>query len=56
MIVKNKINFWSKLGKPFFCLAPMADVTDIAFRSMLAKYGKNSANKDEDVKFQAREA
>ena len=35
-----KNNFWEKLKKPFFCLAPMADVTDVAFRYMLAKYGK----------------
>jgi nifR3 family TIM-barrel protein len=33
-------NFWEKLPKPFFCLAPMADVTDVAFRSIIAKYGK----------------
>jgi len=33
-------NFLDKLPKPFFCLAPMADVTDAAFRSILAKYGK----------------
>ena len=33
-------NFWEKLKKPFFCLAPMADVTDVAFRRMFAKYGK----------------
>ena len=32
--------FWEKLPKPFFCLAPMADVTDAAFRRMFAKYGK----------------
>jgi nifR3 family TIM-barrel protein len=32
--------FWNKLPKPFFSLAPMADVTDVAFRSILAKYGK----------------
>ncbi|MEI6191323.1 MAG: tRNA-dihydrouridine synthase family protein [bacterium] len=49
MIVRNKINFWRKLDKPFFCLAPMADVTDIAFRAMLAKYGKNSENKNQVV-------
>ncbi len=30
--------FWSKLKKPFFVLAPMADVTDIAFRGIIAKY------------------
>ena len=33
-------NFWLKLNKPFFCLAPMADVTDCAFRQIIAKYGK----------------
>ncbi len=32
--------FWNKIKKPFFCLAPMADVTDVAFREMFAKYGK----------------
>jgi nifR3 family TIM-barrel protein len=33
-------NFWNNLRKPFFCLAPMADVTDPAFRRLIAKYGK----------------
>jgi nifR3 family TIM-barrel protein len=43
-------NFWTKLkkpalpdgsrGRPIFCLAPMADVTDCAFRQIIAKYGK----------------
>ncbi len=33
-------NFWKKLKKTFFCLAPMADVTDCAFREIIAKYGK----------------
>jgi nifR3 family TIM-barrel protein len=39
--------FWDKLkqksrrdGVPFLCLAPMADVTDTAFREMFAKYGR----------------
>ncbi|MDD5397005.1 MAG: tRNA-dihydrouridine synthase [Candidatus Moranbacteria bacterium] len=50
-----KNNFWKKLaakktparnalrsnaGRPFFVLAPMADVTDFAQRQMLVKYGK----------------
>ncbi len=35
-----KKNFWQKLKKPFFVLAPMADVTDVAFREIIAKYGK----------------
>ena len=34
------MNFWNKLKKPFFCIAPMADVTDASFRSMFVKYGK----------------
>jgi nifR3 family TIM-barrel protein len=32
--------FWKKLKKPFFVLAPMANVTDAAFRKIIAKYGK----------------
>lgn len=35
-----KQTFWHKLKKPFFVLAPMADVTDAAFRRIIAKYGK----------------
>lgn len=34
------VNFWQKLKKPIFVLAPMANVTDAAFRKMIAKYGK----------------
>jgi nifR3 family TIM-barrel protein len=33
-------NFWQELKKPLFVLAPMADVTDAAFRRVIAKYGK----------------
>ncbi|MBP9759962.1 MAG: tRNA-dihydrouridine synthase [Candidatus Pacebacteria bacterium] len=32
-------NFWAGLPQPFFALAPMADVTDPAFRHIIAKYG-----------------
>ena len=32
--------FWIKLKKPIMVLAPMADVTDAAFRQIIAKYGK----------------
>ena len=42
-------NFWKNLKRPFFCLAPMSDVTDFAFRQMLAKYGKNFNNKNQVV-------
>ncbi len=45
----NMENFWKKLKKPFFCLAPMSDVTDIAFRYILAKYSKDRDNKDKIV-------
>lgn len=37
------MNFWQQLRqqkKPFFCVAPMADVTDAAFRQMIVRYGK----------------
>lgn len=33
-------NFWQKLNKPVFVLAPMADVTDCVFRELVNKYGK----------------
>lgn len=40
-------NFWQKLknekqkaGQPIMVLAPMADVTDVAFRRVIARYGK----------------
>jgi nifR3 family TIM-barrel protein len=32
--------FWKTLPKPIFVLAPMANVTDAAFRFIIAKYGK----------------
>ncbi|MEK7109559.1 MAG: tRNA-dihydrouridine synthase [Patescibacteria group bacterium] len=35
-------NFWADLPKPFFALAPLADVTDAAFRRVIAKYSKPS--------------
>src|SRR3989344_375720 len=34
------MNFWEKLPKPFFALAPLEDVTDAAFRRLIAKHGK----------------
>lgn len=40
---------WDKLQKPFFCLAPMSDVTDEPFRYVLAKYSKNRENKNKVV-------
>ncbi len=44
MIEENKeilMGFWERLPKPFFCLAPMADVTDPAFRRLVAKYSRH---------------
>ena len=38
--MRNNDCFWDALSRPFFALAPMADVTDVAFRSLFAKYGK----------------
>jgi nifR3 family TIM-barrel protein len=32
--------FWDTLEKPFFVLAPLANVTDAAFRRVIAKYSK----------------
>lgn len=32
--------FWATIKKPIMVLAPMADVTDAAFRRIIAKYGK----------------
>jgi len=33
-------NFWQQLNKPILALAPMADVTDCAFREMFVRCGK----------------
>lgn len=38
--MKSEVNFWNQLPKPILVLAPMADVTDAAFRRVIAKYGK----------------
>ena len=32
-------SFWQRLSRPFFVLAPMADVTDPAYRRLIAEYG-----------------
>jgi len=38
--VRQKSSFWKLLPRPFFVLAPMANVTDVAFREIIATYGK----------------
>lgn len=35
-----EMGFWKTLKKPVLALAPMANVTDAAFRRIIAKYGK----------------
>lgn len=35
--------FWDKLPKPFFILAPMYDVTDVAFRHVVSQCGRPDA-------------
>ena len=35
-----KNNFWQDLPRPFFVLAPMEDVTDVAFRHVITKAGR----------------
>ncbi len=39
--MKKEQSFWHNLPKPFFVLAPMADVTDCAFREMIAKHSRH---------------
>ncbi len=36
------MNFWQDIKEPFLVVAPMADVTDAAFRRMLAKYSAHT--------------
>ena len=38
---KINMGFWSKLPKPFFVMAPLADVTDCAFRRIIAKHSRH---------------
>ena len=33
-------SFWNKITKPIFVQAPLANVTDVAFREIIAKYGR----------------
>lgn len=46
-MMENQIfseSFWDEIAernKPFFVLAPMADVTDVAFRQIIAKYSRH---------------
>ena len=37
----NNNTFWNRLPKPFFAMAPMADVTDCVFRELISKYSRH---------------
>lgn len=37
---RMNFGFWKELNNPIMILAPMANVTDVAFRRTIAKYGK----------------
>jgi nifR3 family TIM-barrel protein len=37
-IVRGMQDFWHVLPRPFFILAPMEDVTDVAFRTLIARH------------------
>ncbi len=37
----NNNTFWNRLPKPFFAMAPMADVTDCVFREIISKYSRH---------------
>ena len=39
-MVLAMIGFWGELPRPFFIQAPMEDVTDAAFRRLIARFGK----------------
>ena len=38
--MKQPTGFWSQITRPIYTLAPMADVTDAAFRRVIARHGK----------------
>jgi len=38
--MKPFLGFWGELEKPFFVLAPMANVTDAVFRRVIVRHGK----------------
>ena len=39
-MVQTMQSFWKDLKKPFFALAPLEDVTDVAFRTLIARTAK----------------
>lgn len=39
-LAKPYLGFWGGLRKPFFVLAPLANITDFAFRQFIVKYRK----------------
>jgi len=53
---KPIMGFWATLPKPFFVSAPMADVTDVAFRQMIAKYSRHGEKGGLPAPSEARQA
>jgi nifR3 family TIM-barrel protein len=49
--MKPYLGFWEKLKKPFFVLAPMANVTDAVFRSVIIKYSRYGGH---DIDYESR--
>ena len=41
LLVYMRQNFWKELPRPFWGLAPMINVTDIAFRQIISKYSRH---------------
>lgn len=39
------MSFWTKLAKPIYCVAPMANVTDVAFRRIITDLAKPTVSK-----------
>lgn len=43
------LGFWGQLKRPIICLAPMADVTDVAFRHIIAKTTRKVSSLSTDI-------
>ncbi|CAH0474216.1 unnamed protein product [Peronospora belbahrii] len=50
---QNMKSFWQKLARPLYCVAPMANVTDAAFRRLISEIAKPSVMWTEFVSCEA---
>lgn len=41
MVLLDSMSFWHELPRPIMVLAPLANVTDVAFRRVIAKYSRH---------------